>query len=432
MQAEWSMNNAAASAPEVLVSQERLWSSIQQYRPSTGEPWMPSESLRQAYFSCPRHEFCHEFSMASGGVTYNASDWAARSDWLPQVYQNSVLVYLDDSGTQLLSTNSEPAFILYLLSLLDVKAGQHVLEIGSGGGWLLAMLARLVGPAGHATGIELIRLLAERSRADIERLGIDSVTIVCGDGAGGLKEGAPFHRIIGTAGSPFLPFHLRDQLTDGGVLVVPVQVPGGGDEILVLHRRGDSLVSSRCLPGWFVQLRGESLPQHAPENLAGSIFWKKVRSRQCGRYRWSSIPPGVSFGFATHPFRAFLNRVGVRLRIFKLPPRLRTPGGATLAFGLVNEAQGSAVLCFDRQILGFGNDHEVNRLMQWRSIWVELGCPLSQHFALRAVPLSATGVSLRPDEWLGERTDGYQSIWSVTPPRPAGLQRLLEEACRTV
>jgi protein-L-isoaspartate(D-aspartate) O-methyltransferase len=432
MQAESSMDATTASKPDVLAAQERLWTSIQQYQPLTGEPWMPSESLRQAYFSCPRHGFCHAFSMARGGATYNAADCAARSDWLPQVYQNSVLVYLDDSGTQLPSTNSEPAFILYLLSFLDAQPGQRVLEVGSGGGWLLAMLARLVGPAGHATGIELIRLLAERSRADIERLGIDNVTIVCGDGAGGLMEGAPFHRIIATAGSPFLPFHLRDQLTDGGVLLVPVQVPGGGDEVLVLHRRGDSLISSKCIPGWFVHLRGESLPQQAPAKLAGSAFWKKVGSRQCGRYPWSGIPPGVSVGFATHAFRAFLNRVGMRLRLFILPPRLRTPGGATLAFGLVNEAEGSAVLCFDRQIVGFGNDYEVNRLMQWQSIWLELGCPRSQHFALRVVPLSATEESLRPDEWLGERTDGYRSIWSVTPPRPAGLKRLLEEACRTV
>jgi len=432
MQAESFVDRHTASEPDILAGQERLWTSIQQFQPSTGEPWMPSESLRQAYFSCPRHAFCHAFSTGPGGITYNADDWAARSDWLPQVYQNSVLVYLDDDGKALPSTSSEPGFILYLLGLLDVQQGQHVLEVGSGGGWLVAMLRRLVGPAGHATGVELIPLLAERSRTDLARLGMDDVTIICGDGAERLTMERPFDRIIATAGAPFLPFQWRDQLKDAGVLVVPVQVPGGGDEVFVLHRQGDSLISSKCIPGWFVPLRGASPSQQPPVNLADTTLWKKIRLRECGRYPWGPIPAGVSFGFATHAFRAFLNRVGVRVWLFVLPPRLRTTGGATLAFGIVNEGEGSAVLCFDRQIVGFGDDLEVNRLMRWRSIWLELGCPLSQHFALRAMPLSVTDVSLRPDEWLGERTDGYWSIWSVTPPRPAGLQRLLEEVYRTM
>jgi protein-L-isoaspartate(D-aspartate) O-methyltransferase len=414
--------------PDVLAAQKLLWTSIQQFRPLTGEPWMPSESLRQAYFSCPRHEFCHTFSAEN--ISYNANDWATRSDWLPEVYQTSVLVYLDCGGKPLPSTSSEPSFILYLLDLLDVHPGQRVLEVGSGGGWLVAMLGQLVGPTGHATGIELIPELAERSQAALEKLGIDNVTIICGDGAGGIKTGAPFDRIILTAAAPSLPFHLRDQLSDGGVLVAPVQVPAGGAEVLVLHRQGDSLISSKCMPALFVQLRGGSTPQQEqkPLDLAGSTLWKRVGSRECARYPWVATPPKGAFG--THGFRAFLARFGVRLQLVKLPDSLRLAGGGNLAVALLDDAEGSAVLSYDRQIVGFGSNVGANRFMRWLWIWQDLGYPLSQHFAVRAVPASAADSTLGSDEWLGERTDTYQLIWSVRPPKPAGLQRLWREIRR--
>src|SRR5215831_13282756 len=102
---------------DVVAAQGNLWASIKNYVPSTGEPWTPSEDLRQAFFACPRHQFCHAFSLADRSASYNADDWASRADWLPQVYRNSTLVYLDDGGKPLPSTSSEPAFILYLVSV---------------------------------------------------------------------------------------------------------------------------------------------------------------------------------------------------------------------------------------------------------------------------------------------------------------------------
>ena len=415
---------------DVVAAQGNLWASIKNYVPSTGEPWTPSEDLRQAFFACPRHQFCHAFSLADRSASYNADDWASRADWLPQVYRNSTLVYLDDGGKPLPSTTSEPAFILYLVSLLDVRAGQRVLEIGSGGGWLVSMLGRLVGADGHATGMEPTPLLAKRSQADLEKLGIENVAIVCDDASRGVVRGPPFDRIIATAAAPSLPFHLRDQLADGGVLVAPVQVPGGGDEVLVLRRQGGSLISSKCIQGWVVLPRGEDAAQPAPADLAGSALWKKIGRRECAHHPWSAVPPGVSFAHATQGFRAFLNRLGARLEVVVLPSELRRPGGATLGFGLTSDVEGSAVLCYDRQIVGFGSDVEINRFLRWRSIWFDLGCPMSEHFALRAVPASAGQATLRPDEWLGERTEAYQLIWSVKPPRPEGLPRLIQEARR--
>src|SRR5262249_57016220 len=166
---------------------------------------------------------------------------------------------------------------------------------------------------------------------------------------------------------------------------------GGG----VLGGGGGGWVGGRWVGGWLGPVHGEDAPQPAPADLAGSALWKKIGRRECAHHPWSAVPPGVSFAHATQGFRAFLNRLGARLEVVVLPSELRRPGGATLGFGLTSDVQGSAVLCYDRQIVGFGSDVQINRFLRWRSIWFDLGCPMSQHFALRAVPASAGQATLR-------------------------------------
>lgn len=61
--------------------------------------------------------------------------------------------------------------MLWLLEMLDLRPRQHVLEIGSGSGWLAAVMARLVGKGGHVAGLEIIPELAARSQGPNSRVG---------------------------------------------------------------------------------------------------------------------------------------------------------------------------------------------------------------------------------------------------------------------
>ena len=118
--------------------------------------------------------------------------------------------------------------MLWLLDRLELRPGQRVLEIGSGSGWLAAVMARLVGKDGHVTGIELIPELAAQSQADLTRLGIGNVSVFAADGAEGHVAGVPFDRVMITAASWDLPAVLFDQVAEGGRLLVPVELRGGG------------------------------------------------------------------------------------------------------------------------------------------------------------------------------------------------------------
>ena len=129
-------------------------------------------------------------------------------------------------------TISQPTTILIMLSLLDpstrpstqlgARSGQgpKVLEIGSGSGYVCALLAAL---GCRVTGIEIVPELAVRVGRTLAKLGFDkSVTVHAADGGAGWEEDAPYDRILISAGAPDVPRHLLAQLKDGGILVVPV------------------------------------------------------------------------------------------------------------------------------------------------------------------------------------------------------------------
>jgi protein-L-isoaspartate(D-aspartate) O-methyltransferase len=186
------------------------------------------------------------------------------------------MIHVDAVGEPLPSTNSQPSYVLWLLDLLDLRPGQRVLEIGSGSGWLAAVMARLVGKGGHVTGMEIIPELAAQSQADLARLGIDNVSVLAADGAQGHAAGVPFDRVMTTAGSWDLPAVLFDQVAEGGRVLVPVELRGGC-HVTVLRREGERFVGERAVEGWFVPLlsRGQQRPALRAA-LAELPFWEEI------------------------------------------------------------------------------------------------------------------------------------------------------------
>ena len=120
-------------------------------------------------------------------------------------------------------TNSQPRTVAGMLELLDVRPGQHVLDVGSGSAWTTALLAELVGPEGRVLGVERVPELVESGRVNLARTGLSRASIRAADPQVlGAPEDAPFDRVLVSAMATRLPQELVDQLALGGVLVVPV------------------------------------------------------------------------------------------------------------------------------------------------------------------------------------------------------------------
>ena len=150
-------------------------------------------------------------------------------------------------------TISQPYMVAVMTAALEAQPSDIVLEIGTGSGYQAAVLAYLVD---RVVTFEWVPELAERARATLERLDIRNVQVDPGDGSLGTGGGERYDGIIVTAGAPTVPPELRDQLADGGRLVIPL---GNRlyQELTVIRRVGQRFEEDRREGCVFVPLQGQ-------------------------------------------------------------------------------------------------------------------------------------------------------------------------------
>ena len=120
------------------------------------------------------------------------------------------------------STISQPKTISFMLELLELKQNQKILEIGSGSGYVLALLSEII-KNGKIYGMEIKKTLAINSKKLLEE--DSNIEIFNRSGFDGLPEFAPFDRILISASCKDMrvPYNLTEQLKDKGILVGPVK-----------------------------------------------------------------------------------------------------------------------------------------------------------------------------------------------------------------
>jgi protein-L-isoaspartate(D-aspartate) O-methyltransferase len=149
-------------------------------------------------------------------------------------------------------TISQPCVVAYMTELSKPAKGKIALEIGTGSGYQAAVLAEIVDTV---YTIEIVPELAKEAADRLKKLGYKNILTKYGDGYEGWPGHSPFDIIIVTAAADHIPQPLKDQLADGGRLVMPVGNPATVQELILLTKKKGKITEQRLEPVRFVPLK---------------------------------------------------------------------------------------------------------------------------------------------------------------------------------
>lgn len=129
-------------------------------------------------------------------------------------------------------TISHPYTVAFQTEQLDIKVGEKVLEIGTGCGYQTAVLIEM---GAKVYSIERQKTLFDKTKVFLPHIGYNGAKLIYGDGYKGLPQFAPFDKIIVTAGAPYIPSDLLQQLKVGGIMLIPIG-EGSDQEMIWLKR----------------------------------------------------------------------------------------------------------------------------------------------------------------------------------------------------
>ncbi len=218
-------------AEEDTFTQARL-ELVKNYIAGAG---ITNEDVLRAMRAVPRHKF-------------------VLPEFLDQAYENHPLPI--GYG----QTISQPYVVAWMTELLELQHGEKVLEIGTGSGYQVAILAEL----GYVDvySIEIVPELAESAATRLQDLGYTNVYVKQGDGYYGWSEYAPFDAIIVTAAPDHLPAPLAAQLTEGGRIVIPIGPQGWFQSLWKFVKAEGELKAYNMGGVTFVPFTGQGVEEH--------------------------------------------------------------------------------------------------------------------------------------------------------------------------
>ncbi|MFH1759571.1 MAG: protein-L-isoaspartate(D-aspartate) O-methyltransferase [bacterium] len=151
-------------------------------------------------------------------------------------------------------TISQPYIVALMTEVLKLDHTKKVLEIGTGSGYQTAVLAEI---CSLVYSIEIVEPLAKTAQGLINELGYKNTKIKFGDGYKGWEENSPFDAIIVTCAPSHIPGPLKEQLAEGGKMVIPV---GGAftQELVLILKENGALKEKEIIPVSFVPMVGEN------------------------------------------------------------------------------------------------------------------------------------------------------------------------------
>lgn len=154
-------------------------------------------------------------------------------------------------------TISQPFIVATMLQALALTPADSVLEVGTGSGYVTALLSEL---AAEVISMERHAALADAARQTLSRLGYDKPKVITGDGSQGYPPFAPYNAILVSAATAKIPQALLRQLAEGGRMIIPVGSEDSQQLQLIHMKNGQIRIEMRELCR-FVPLVAELKPR---------------------------------------------------------------------------------------------------------------------------------------------------------------------------
>lgn len=372
-----------------------------------------SDRVIEAFFKVPRHQFVSNYRNHGNEKWFEVTS-ENLDQHLGTIYADHPLIlkgtdedFRSKSGSKQVSTISQPSFVLRLLDLLDLKEGQSAFELGTASGWNAALMSHLVGPTGKVFTAEIISELAEQAKNRISTSGFENVTVLSGDAGDGSPDGAPFDRVMFTAGAFDLPLAFHRQIKDGGLLLFVLKNKGGSDNLLLLKKTGNFFESVYASPCGFVPMTGKHhLPEMEEQDLSSFLKSKDIGEQVFSKksFWWGSGSDG-HFLWQTSALRSFLS-------LFEnFEPVYAEAEKDEGMFGWYDADSSSFALAKAGELLNFGNDIASSKLITRIKEWVEIGMPTLTNLNLRIYPADAAP-EIPKSAWISKRKQSL-FVWTL-------------------
>jgi protein-L-isoaspartate(D-aspartate) O-methyltransferase len=371
---------------------------------------LTSPLIEEALNAVPRHEFMGQFyvhdELAAEKEQWRLVQRASEEDataWLEMVYSNEALITAFDEFGGPTSSSSAPGIMALMLEALDLHPGLRVLEIGTGTGYNLALLAHIAGDPRKVFSVELDAALAHQAQQRLDHVVGKGTTIHIGNGLEGYSQAAPYDGIIASGSYHKVPLPWLDQLQDGGVLVMDLKKMG----ILQLKKVGTKRAAhGRFLaPSAFMELR-ESGEVSTPNTV--SLFAQYSRRPMVKEMTLSQTEFDPALLEDTH-FAFLLQQEFPHTRLLCIPQQEQLP----LTFQLLDSASETLIVFRSMEqsdtwkVEVRGELHTWERLYQVYQQWAKLGRPTVLEYVVdineagkQYVTISRPIGKVRPPTWV--------------------------------
>lgn len=380
-----------------------------------------SKPLIEAFRATPRHCFLKRiwhYQNHNGGWREVDADALGRQELRMLYADRALTTRLSEPALGLppvpISSSSQPSLMAEMLEDLRLASELKTLEIGTGTGYNAALLAHRVG---RVVSLEIDRRVLAEAAENLRAFPDRRVELRHGDGRLGCPDEAPFERILVTAASLDLEPSWLEQLTDEGLLLVPLDLAPGLAYLVLGSCRKGVFHGRLTRPAYFMPLRAESGEGRDPSPTS-SVVLPAAETLPSLAAPWAEWIERKAFGTGPGllPSLAFLGW----LQGYTLGYQALADG--RIAFGIGDPNHERACWLGPNEWRVTGSSGRALGEQLWHD-FLDAGGPWPTEFHLRAVPLTLPAPLAEEEDWSEAEANNSECLLAFSLRGPCCRQR---------